>query len=282
MKLRRLIAATTVAALAASAVAVSASAITINGTIDAGSGMFVCLVADDGNPNALYTDASLASTITKVTLTVSSKSFEDMEDLKDATWFGGGFGFNSGSTGWAQHEWSFMEGKELIWVANEKDETWTLTFDNGAPIFAADDKYCQVWIQSWDKEPFELDIVSFELLNADGVDIRTLDAAPAPEAPAEPETPAEETVEAPVEETVEAPVEETVEIVESAETAEVIESVEAPVETVEAPVDEPAVDTGAATEGDKQSPDTGVEGIAAVAGIVALAGAAVVASRKRK
>lgn len=46
--------------------------------------------------------------------------------------------------------------------------------------------------------------------------------------------------------------------------------------------DEPVVDTEAPTTGDKQSPDTGVEGIAAVAGIVALAGVAVVASRKRK
>ncbi len=40
--------------------------------------------------------------------------------------------------------------------------------------------------------------------------------------------------------------------------------------------DAPAADTG------KDSPDTGVEGIAAVAGVVALAGVAVVASRKRK
>lgn len=285
MKLRRIIAASAAAALAASTVAATASAITINGVADAGSGIFVFLL-DEKKPEALYTDMSLASTITKVTLTISTKSFEDVEDLKGATWMGGGFGFNSESTGWESHEWSFQDGvKELTWAADEKEETYTLTFDKGAPIFAATDTYAQVWIQSWDHEPFEFEIVDFELLNADGVDIRELKAdAPVEDTPVVDEPVVEETEEIVVEETEEIVVEETEEIVVE-ETEDVVVSDE-PVEdepVADEPVeDTPAVDTEAPTTGDKQSPDTGVEGIAAVAGVVALAGAAVVASRKRK
>ncbi len=48
------------------------------------------------------------------------------------------------------------------------------------------------------------------------------------------------------------------------------------------PADAPAVDTTAPTEGDKQSPDTGVEGVAAVAGVAVLAAGAVLVSKKRK
>ncbi len=290
MKLRRIIAASAAAALAASTVAATASAITINGVADAGSGIFVFLL-DEKKPEALYTDMSLASTITKVTLTISTKSFEDVEDLKGATWMGGGFGFNSESTGWEQHEWSFQDGvKELTWEADKKEETYTLTFDKGAPIFAATDTYAQVWVQSWDHEPFEFEIVDFELLNADGVDIRELKAdapvvdEPVVDEPVVDEPVVEETEEIVVEETEEIVVEETEEIVVE-ETEEIVVSDEPVVDepVVDEPaVDEPAVDTEAPTTGDKQSPDTGVEGIAAVAGVVALAGAAVVASRKRK
>ena len=52
---------------------------------------------------------------------------------------------------------------------------------------------------------------------------------------------------------------------------------------VEDTTDDSAVDTGAATDDNKGgSPDTGVEGVAAAAGLVALAGVAVAISRKRK
>ena len=43
-----------------------------------------------------------------------------------------------------------------------------------------------------------------------------------------------------------------------------------------------AVDTTAPTTGDKQSPETGVEGVAAVAGLAVLAGGAMLVSKKRK
>ena len=281
MKLRRIIAAASAAALAASTVAATASAITISGA-DAGAGGAFVVLLDEKRDDALYTDMAAASTMTKVVLTITTDSFEDVMDVKDATWMGGGIGFNSDSTGWEQHEWSFQDGvKELTWVADEKEETFTITFDKGAPIFAATDTYAHVWIQSWDSQPFDFEIVDFQLLNADGVDIRDVKV----EAPVE--TPAE-TVEAPVEETVEESVEETVvvdeETVEIIETAEdvVVETVEDTVVEDTAEVETPAVDTEAPTTGDKQSPETGVEGIAAVAGIVALAGVAVVASRKRK
>ncbi len=49
----------------------------------------------------------------------------------------------------------------------------------------------------------------------------------------------------------------------------------------EAPADT-VVDTTAPTTGDKQSPDTGVEGVAAVAGVAVLAAGALLVSKKRK
>lgn len=281
MKLRRLIAATAASAIAVSAVAATASAITINtGTTD---GIFATLVDDKDPSKSCIADPALATTLTKVVLTITTDSFEDVMDLKDATWMGGGIGFNSDIGGWDQHEWSFQDGvKELSWVANEDDETFTITLDNGTPAFAAGCTYAQVWIQSWDHEPFEFEIVDFQLLNADGVDIRDVKAdAPVVDEPVVEEPVVEETVED------EPVVEETIEIVESEESEDVV--VEETAEIVEdepvadEPVaDEPAVDTEAPTTGDKQSPDTGVEGIAAVAAVLTLAGASVVASRKRK
>lgn len=286
MKLRRIIAVSAAAAIAASAVAATASAITINGADSGAGGVFAFLRDDKQVDRSLFADMSVAHTLQKVVLTIKTDSFEDVMDLKDATWMGGGIGFNSESTGWAQHEWSFQDGvKELTWVANEDDETFTITLDNGAPVFATTDTYAHVWIQSWDHEPFEFEIVDFQLLNADGVDIRDIKAdAPVVDEPVVDEPVVEETVED------EPVVEETIEIVESEESEDIVvvesEEIEETVEdepVADEPVaDEPAVDTDAPTTGDKQSPDTGVEGIAAVAGVVALAGAAVVASRKRK
>ncbi len=53
--------------------------------------------------------------------------------------------------------------------------------------------------------------------------------------------------------------------------------------TADEPVaDDTVVDTDAAVESDKASPDTGVEGVAAVAGLAALAAGALVISTKRK
>lgn len=113
-------------------------------------------------------------------------------------------------------------------------------------------------------------------------------------------------VEDPVENPIEDPVEDPIEDPVDEETPDVIAP--APDDTVDEPIadepiadepvvdepiadepaaDEPAadgavVDTDNTTDTGKDSVDTGVEGIAAAAGVVALAGAAVVASRKRK
>lgn len=158
--------------------------------------------------------------------------FPMAEVSDEAFWIGGGIGANSNSTGWASTEWGKASGAKPIVAEFDEQGVTTLELLSDASIFAADDAFAQLWIQSWGGT---MNIISVELLAADGTAI-----------------------------------------------AEAVVGEIAPVE--DAPVaDDTVVDTEApSTDAGKDSPDTGVEGIAAVAGVVALAGVAVVASRKRK
>lgn len=287
MKLRRVISAAAALAVVAATTVSSFAASVAKGT-DPNSGMFACLLSDDSNV-PLFTDSSLVSTITSVSVTLKTKD-KDFEKAVQAgdTWYGGGFGVNSNSTGWSSHEWSIQDGvKELTMVPTDTRYVYKITFDNKAPIFSSSDTYAQVWWQDWSSSA-EFEFVSCELLNADGVDVRDLKS----DAPAETEKPADTTAPeettAPAEdetpaETVEATAED--EYTEEAYTDEVDTTVETTVESTTADADTadaeaPADDTNA--DAGKGNPDTGVAGVAVAAGVVALAGAAVVVSRKRK
>ena len=70
----------------------------------------------------------------------------DDEDVANGVWFGGGIGANSNSTGWKQFGWSYTEGEQdLTMDLDTKSITWL----SDAPVFQADDTYCQLWLQNW-------------------------------------------------------------------------------------------------------------------------------------
>lgn len=162
---------------------------------------------DDGKVG--YADAA-GIDIASITGVKFHVTFDELEVADESVWIGGGIGANSNSTSWLQNEWGRNE-KPII----PDFENGTITWDNGAPIFSADDKYAQLWVCSWGGS-FAVD--SVELLFADNGD---------------------------------------------------------------ASADDTKTDD-TKTDDTKGSPDTGVAGVAVAAGVVALAGAAVVVSRKRK
>lgn len=292
MKMRKILSAAAALAVAATSAVVASAASVPTGCAD--SGMFACLLSDDANV-PLFTDSSLVATIQTVSVTIKSKDKDFEAAVASGTeWYGGGFGFNSNSTGWKSIEWSIQDGiKDLTLVPTDTRYEYKITYTQDTPIFAATDEYAQCWIQDWTSSTtFEL--VSFELLNADGVDIRTLatddktddevaedTAEEVVEDTAEEDTEEEDTYEEDTyeEDTYEEDTDEEDTYEEETETAD-DETETADDETETADDETAAADAG--NTADKGSPDTGVAGVAAVAGAAALAGAAVVISRKRK
>jgi len=233
---------------------------------EAGKGtLFITAEEGSREPN-LSADAGVDQTaIYGVTFFVD---FDENEIADEAAWIGGGIGANSNSTGWLQKEWGRAD-KEFT----ADLENGTITMLSDAPIFAADDTYCQLWLQTWGGTVTVNDVA---LLDAEGnaisVTLPEVEEAPVEEETEE-EAPAEEETEeeAPAEEETEeeAPVEE-----ETEEEAPVEEETEE-----EAPA---AGDVAGETDSSKGSPDTGVEDVAVVAGLAIVAAGAVLVSKKRK
>ncbi len=165
----------------------------------------------------------------------------DEKDIENGIWFGGGIGANSNSTGWKQFGWSYTEGEQDLTMDLE---TKSITWLSDAPVFAADDTYCQLWIQSWGGN---WGVKEAQMLDKDGNVISFEGNADVAEEP----TPAEP-----------APVEETASAVDAGTAT--------------------AGDTTAATNSSKGSPNTGIADVAAIAGIAVAAAGAVVLTKKRK
>lgn len=282
MKLKKILAAVAAAAVAVSTMAVSAFAVEKgNYVADDGGNTFFYLVADDGKPQWAI-DNSVA--VTDVYGVTWHATFKDSEVANESTWIGGGMGANSNSTGWKQIEWGRNEKEIIADLANG-----TITWKSADPIFKADDKYAQLWITAWGGT---VTFDSAELLDAEGNVIAASANAAAPAeteaAPAETEA---ETTEAAPEETEAAPeeteaapeaeeAEEEVDVDVDEEDADVDEEPEeeaAPVETEAAPVEEaPAAETAT------PAPATGNTAAAAIVAVMAVAGVAAVATKKRK
>ncbi len=206
MRLRNVFAVATALSVAAVS-AVSASA-AVFGNSDSG-GQFVCLVSNDSNVPVL-SNSKLAADVTKVVVTVECEQYRDLESsIAASEWYGGGMGTNSTSTGWAQTEWSFQEGvKPLTFVPGDSRKEYVITWEDADGFFTDAEEYAFFWIQDW-TGTYNFTITDYQLLNADGVDVRTLDGAaetpaeptpepepapepePTPEPEPEPETPAE-------------------------------------------------------------------------------------------
>ncbi len=194
---------------------------------------------------------------------------------------GGGCGFNSQSTGWKSMEWgNAAAGKELS-VADDN----TITYLADAPVFAGTDTYCHIWIQSWWAN-VDVDVTAIQPLDKDGnaIDYASLISTAAEEAPAE-EAPAEEATE----ETTEAAEEEAAVEEEAAEEETAEEVVEEEIveeeiveeEIVEEEVVEEVVEEAPAADTTTEATATGNVAVASIVTVMALAGAAAVAAKKR-
>lgn len=285
MKLRNVFAAVTAAVVAAATVVTAGATTYFGGTNADKSGMLACILSDDPNV-PLFTDYASISDLVGFTVTIKATDKRAVEGaIAEGSWIGGAFIFNSQSTGWKQYSWA-VEGTgtaDGYFVPGAKRGEYVLTYTQDTPIFASTDTYAQICLHNY-ADAYEFDVVSYTLLNSKGEDITK--AAAETTAPAETTAAPEETT-APAEETVEVSIDtaevETFEVetaeVETAEvdTAEVAitEAATAEAATAEAPADN-------AADANKGNPETGVAGVAVAAGVVALAGAAVVASRKRK
>ena len=288
MKLRNVIAAASAVVVAAASTITSFAASPFKGSINS-AGMFACLLSDDVNV-PMFTSYDQISDLCGFTLNIK-RAIESA--VAEGAWISGDMGFNSQSTGWKQYGWgiegSSANDKPYQFKAGDKRGEYSVTYMQDTPIFASTDTYAQIWLQNY-SDAYEFEIVDFTLLNSKGEDITKAVAettAPAETTAAPEETKAPEETTAPAEETVEVSIDtaevETFEVetaeVETAEvdTAEVAitEAATAEAATAEAPADN-------AADANKGNPETGVAGVAVAAGVVALAGAAVVASRKRK
>lgn len=292
MKLRNVIAAASAVVVAAASTITSFATSPFKGSINS-VGMFACLLSDDVNV-PMFTSYDQISDLCGFTLNIKAVDKRAIESaVAEGAWISGDMGFNSQSTGWKQYGWgiegSSANDKPYQFKAGDKRGEYSVTYMQDTPIFASTDTYAQIWLQNY-SDAYEFEIVDFTLLNSKGEDITKAVAettAPAETTAAPEETKAPEETTAPAEETVEVSIDtaevETFEVetaeVETAEvdTAEVAitEAATAEAATAEAPADN-------AADANKGNPETGVAGVAVAAGVVALAGAAVVASRKRK
>ncbi len=282
MKLRNVIAAASAVVVAAASTITSFAASPFKGSINS-AGMFACLLSDDVNV-PMFTSYDQISDLCGFTLNIKAVDKRAIESaVAEGAWISGDMGFNSQSTGWKQYGWgiegSSANDKPYQFKAGDKRGEYSVTYMQDTPIFASTDTYAQIWLQNY-SDAYEFEIVDFTLLNSKGEDITKAVAettAPAETTAAPEETKAPEETTAPAEETVEVSIDtaevETFEV----ETAEV-ETAE--VDTAEAATAEAPADNAA--DANKGNPETGVAGVAVAAGVVALAGAAVVASRKRK
>ena len=299
MKLRNVIAAASAVVVAAASTITSFAASPFKGSINS-AGMFACLLSDDVNV-PMFTSYDQISDLCGFTLNIKAVDKRAIESaVAEGAWISGDMGFNSQSTGWKQYGWgiegSSANDKPYQFKAGDKRGEYSVTYMQDTPIFASTDTYAQIWLQNY-SDAYEFEIVDFTLLNSKGEDITK--AVAETTAPAE-TTAAPEETKAPEETT--APAEETVEVEVSIDTAEVetfeVETAEvetAEVDTAEVAITEAATAEAAtaeaataeapadnAADANKGNPETGVAGVAVAAGVVALAGAAVVASRKRK
>ena len=278
MKLRNVFAAVTAAVVAAATVVTAGATTYFGGTNADKSGMLACILSDDPNV-PLFTDYASISDLVGFTVTIKATDKRAVEGaIAEGSWIGGAFIFNSQSTGWKQYSWA-VEGTgtaDGYFVPGAKRGEYVLTYTQDTPIFASTDTYAQICLHNY-ADAYEFDVVSYTLLNSKGEDITK--AAAETTAPAETTAAPEETVEVSIDtaevETFEV---ETAEVetaeVDTAEVA-ITEAATAEAATAEAPADN-------AADANKGNPETGVAGVAVAAGVVALAGAAVVASRKRK
>lgn len=287
MNFKKIIASVAACALAVSAMAVNTFALTTSThmTDDKGTLYVISEKPEEEKPSWITYSGYTIEDVYGVTFHVEFKA----EEVADpASWIGGGIGANSNSTGW----------KSIEWGRNDKEitadlENGTITWLSDTPVFKADDKYAQFWLQTWGGT---VTIVSVDVLGKDGAvlsdDVSDADAEAAFNAANSEENADEAADDAAADDTV-ADTDDAAEAVDedtdAADDTEVVDDVaddNDAVDDTDADVADDSADNAVADApaADTSTPvaATGNTAAASIAVVMAVAGAAAVAAKKRK
>ena len=284
MNFKKIIASVAACALAVSAMAVNTFALTTSThmTDDKGTLYVISEKPEEEKPSWITYSGYTIEDVYGVTFHVEFKA----EEVADpASWIGGGIGANSNSTGW----------KSIEWGRNDKEitadlENGTITWLSDTPVFKADDKYAQFWLQTWGGT---VTIVSVDVLGKDGAvlsdDVSDADAEAAfnaanSEENADADDAAADDADADTDDGAEAVGEDTdaddTDVVDdAADDTDAVDDTDADVADDSADndvADAPAADTSTPVAA------TGNTAAASIAVVMAVAGAAAVAAKKRK
>lgn len=171
MKISKILAGMSAAALAASMMSLAAFAdetATVKADLTGGT---VSLIDEKDDDGVVTKTGVLTGTNVKlsdvcgidVNVTVGADSAAKIEA---GDWIGGGLGYNSESTGWASTEWSFKEGDKDVTGVKADDGSYDFVLKGTDPVFADTDTFAQVWLQNWTTEDFTFN--AFTLLDKDG------------------------------------------------------------------------------------------------------------------
>jgi hypothetical protein len=273
MKISKILAGMSAAALAASMMSLVAFAdetTTVKADLTGGTISLIDEKDDNGDVKKTGvltgTNVELADVCgVDINVTVGADSAAKIEA---GDWIGGGLGYNSESTGWDSTEWSFQEGAKDVTGVKADDGSYDFVLKGTDPVFADTDTFAQVWLQNWTTEDFTFN--SFTLLDKDGNPLLVVESdkeqdgssvvVSESEAPASSESTADST--------------------ESTDSTDSDESKVILVDPTDSKTNSAATSSKAANNASNTNPSTGAAALAAVG--VALAGAAVVATKKRK
>lgn len=171
MKISKILAGMSAAALAASMMSLAAFAdetTTVKADLTGGT---ISLIDEKDDNGDLKKTGVLTGTNVKladvcgvdINVTVGADSAAKIEA---GDWIGGGLGYNSESTGWASTEWSFKEGDKDVTGVKAADGSYDFVLKGTDPVFADTDTFAQVWLQNWTTEDFTFN--AFTLLDKDG------------------------------------------------------------------------------------------------------------------
>ncbi|MGN0632583.1 MAG: hypothetical protein ACI4JW_01800 [Oscillospiraceae bacterium] len=117
------------------------------------------------------TNPSELTKIVGVRFTIAVDEDKAQSFISGEEWYGGGLGFNSDSTGWDSHEWSFQEGvKELTWQ-KVSDGVYEIEFtkEDGSSIFTDAETFAQIWLQDWTGS--DVTVTDLTILCSDELDL---------------------------------------------------------------------------------------------------------------
>lgn len=86
--------------------------------------------------------------------------------LEAGDWVGGGIGWNSESTKWNAAEYSWQDGVKEITAVKQADGSYNVTRTSDKAVFTGTDTYSQAWLQIYNEDDYTINSVT--LLGKDG------------------------------------------------------------------------------------------------------------------